>query len=207
MKAISAAKDFDQIEMSIDRAIDRSKMLPDRVFRSTLKYFLFITFDELYMTLFFNHVKRYLDKVGERAFWLVTIDPDPRSYFFHHFGFYGAFEFLSSDNEDDYVSALNDYPKDNHADSLMSNSNSLVAVSSSGEWAIFSSRDDDIAICGFSDRAQMEIFRSVYGSDLLNDVNAAAEYAYATSGDAQRIERFHKNYSSDWALPTTPSTT
>lgn len=197
MKVISTTEDFDLIDLSIDRAIDRSKILPDRVFRSAFKYFLFTTYDDLYMTFFLNHVKQYLDRVGERAFWLAVIDPDPRSYFFHHFGFYGAFEFLSSDNEDDYVSALNDYPKDYHADSLMSNSNSLVAVSSSGVWAIISSRDDDIAICGFSDRAQMEIFRSVYGSDLLNGVDAAAEYAYGASGDASRIERFHKNYSSD----------
>ena len=39
----------------------------------------------------------------------------PRSYFFNHFGFYGAFEFLSSDNENDYVSALHDYPKSSPA--------------------------------------------------------------------------------------------
>ena len=195
MKVISTAEDFDLIDLSIDRVIDRSKILPDRVFRSAFKYFLFITFDDLHMDLFFNHIKQYLISVGEPAFWLATIYPDPRSYYFYHFGFYGTFEFLSSDNEDDYISALN-YPKDS-ADALMYNSDLLIALSSSNKWAVFSSRDDDIAICGFSDRVQMEIFRSVYGSDLLNSVNAAAEYAYGVSGDALQIERFRKNYSSN----------
>ena len=197
MNPISTAKDFDLIDVSIDRVIDRSRTLPDRVFRNTLKYFLFITFDELRMTLFFNHVKQYLIRTGERKFWLTTIDPDPRSYFFNHFGFYGAFEFLSSDDEDDYVSALHDYPKNSPADALMHNANSMIALSSSDGWGVFGSREVDIAICGFSDRVQMEIFRSVYGSDLLNSVNAAAEYAYGVSGDALQIERFRKNYSSN----------
>ena len=79
MNPISTAKDFDLIDVSIDRVIDRSRTLPDRVFRNTLKYFLFITFDELRMTLFFNHIKQYLIRTGERKFWLTTIDPDPRS--------------------------------------------------------------------------------------------------------------------------------
>jgi hypothetical protein len=197
MKVVSEEKDFSLIEFGIDRAIDRSKVFPDRVFRGTLKYFLFITFDELFMTMFFNHIKEYLSKIGESDFWLVTIEPDPRRYFAHNFKFYGAFEFSRSDDEKDYVSALSGFPEESPADALMHNSNSLIILSSSNKWAIFGNRDADIAVCAFSDRGPFDEFRSLYGSDLLNGVKAAAEYAYGASGDTLQIDEFCKNYYSE----------
>jgi len=195
MKIISLEKDFNLIEMSINIIMDKSKLLPENVFRETLKYFLFVTFDELLMTLFFNHLRQYLIGIGEKDFWLAVIDPDPKSYFAANFNFYGAFEFSSTDDEADYVSALNDYPKGSTADALMHNSNSLIVSSFTNKWAVFGNRGADIAICAFSDHAHMKLFRSSYGSDLLNDMKAAAKYAYGDSDKNSQAERFCMNYS------------
>ena len=195
MKVVSLEKDFNLIELSINSVMDKSKILPENVFREAFKYFLFITFDELLMTLFFNHLKRYLIDIGEKGFWLAVIDPDSKSYFSTHFNFFGAFEFSSADDEDDYVSALNDYPEDSPADALMHNSNSLIVSSFTNKWAVFGNREADIAICAFSDRAYWELFRSSYGSDLLNGIKAAAKYAYGASGKNSQKEKFCKSYS------------
>lgn len=192
MKVINTENEFVHIDSKIDNAIEKSKILPDKIFRSVFKYFLFITFDELFMILFFNHLKEYLIQVGEKGFWMSIIDPDPKGYFFKNFGFFGSFEFLNSDSENNYVSALNEFPYNSPADAPMHNSNSLVFSSFINNWVIYGNRDADIAICAFLNGEEMKIFKSIYGSDLLGEVNAAAEYAFGTTPKA---EEFCKNYS------------
>jgi len=193
MKIVTMSKDFNAIESSINCIIDKSKKLPENVFRGGLKYFLFITFDELFMTLFYNHLKQYLVSINEASFWLTVMDPDPASYFAMNFDFFGAFEISSVDDEYEYIAALNDYPADSPADAIMHNSNSLVISSYTNKWAVFGSRKADIAICAFSDHKHMELFKLSYGSDLLDGIKAAAEYAFDGSDTSQK-EEFHKNY-------------
>lgn len=194
MKVINMEKDFEIIEGNVDILIDKSKSFPENVFRGVMRYFLFITFDELTMPIFFNHLKIYLASTDETSFWVVAIDPNPRSYFASNYQFYGAFEFQITDDRDDYISALADYPQENPADALMHNSNILVVLSSSKKWAIFGSREADIAVCAFTDRVYMDLFKLAYGSDLLGGEKAAGEYAYGTFGKDQRVELFCKSY-------------
>ena len=194
MKAVSVERDYEPIEAGVDIIIYKTKTLPEKVFRETFKYFLFITFDDLLMPHFFNHLKQFLIEVGEERFWLTVIDPEPKLYFGVNFTFFGSFEFSNADTENDYISALNEYPKDSLADALAHNSNSLLISSFTYKWAIFGNRDADIAICAFSDRTQMELFESFYGYDLLDGVKAAAKYAYSATGDNALIETFCKNY-------------
>ena len=187
MKIISIEDDFNTIEKGIDRVLGKSKILPERVFSETMKYFLFVPFDDLFMALFYNHIKKFLIKTGEKRFWLVVTDPSPRSYFARYFDFFGAIEFSISDNEGDYISALNDFPSDSPADALIHNSNSVVVSSCRGEWAVFGDRDADIAVCGFSSREKMVLFREVYGSDLLSGVEEAAKFAYGEGLNAKEL--------------------
>jgi hypothetical protein len=172
-------------------------VLPENVFRQTLKFFLFITFDELFMPLFFNHLKQYLLDIGENRFWVTAIDPDPKLYFGANLDFFGAIEFISSDTVDDYLSAINNYPEDSPADALAHNSNLLMFVSPTHKWAVYGDRDADIAICAFTDRRQMELFRSIYGSDLLDGIKAAADYAYGAAGKNTLEAKFCGSYSVD----------
>lgn len=194
MKVISAEQDYRSIAVCADKVLEEGKALPDKIFRKPLKYFLFITFDELFMPIFFDHVKRYIEEVGENGFRLMALDPDPKEYFGSYFEFFGAFEFTGLDTEDEYLLALNEYPKDSPADALAHNSNSLMVFSLTSKWAIYGNRDADIAICAFADRAQMKLFELIYGSDLLGGVESAAEYAYSTSSETALMDRFCKNY-------------
>lgn len=192
MKIIKEKNDFDIVDASIDKIINKSKLLPENIFNNEFKHFLFITFDEFFIKLFFNNIKKYLTQVGGKGFWLTVIDPDPKIYFFHHFGSFGTFEFSNLDGEDDYISALFDFPIDSPADALRFNSNCLFICSFDNDLAIYGSRDADIAICAFSNQRKMEIFKSIYGIDLLEDVRSAANYAFKNQSE---IDQFCKNYS------------
>lgn len=195
MNVISSEEDFLRIDTCVDAAIEREVLLPERVFCRTLKHFLFITFDELFMPYFFNYLKRFVIEAGGDNFWLTALDPDPNLYFCANFNFLGTFNFSCSDPEHEYISAMNDYPSDSLADALSHNANILVLSSMAKEWAIYGSRDADIAICAFSNMELMETFRKIYGSDLLGGLKSAAQYAYGRSADVGLAERFCSNYS------------
>ncbi len=197
MRLASTEKDYDPIATSVEKVLDKTKVLPENVFKQAFRYFLFITFDELFMPLFFNHIKRYALETEESSFWLTVIEPDPKLYFGLHFNFWGAFEFSSSDTEDDYLSAVNNYPEDSPADALAHNANLLMFFSSVNRWAIYGDRETDIAICAFADQEQMELFKSIYGSDLLGGVKSAAEYAYGATSNNALKDKLCNNYPID----------
>jgi hypothetical protein len=194
MKVISTSNDYELITVALEKVLNKKKVLPQNVFRQDFKFFLFITFDELFMHIFFNHIKRYLLYIAENSFWLTAIDPDPTLYFKANFDFFGAIEFYSSDSENDYINALNDYPEDSPADALAHNSNLIAIISSTCKWAIYADRNTDIAICAFTNKRQMELFRSIYSRDLLSDLKFAADYAYGTIGNSVLKTEFCSSY-------------
>lgn len=196
MKVISTEIDFRPIELGIKKTISNKKILPEMVFKSPFRYFLFIAYDDLRVANgFFMKLKKYLENAGERDFWIATVEPDPRLYYKKHFDIFGVFEFSIIDSEVDYFHVLNHYPEENSPDSLMCHGDILVASSRSNKWAVYASWEDEIAICAFSDISQMELFKECYGSDLLDNVEGAAEFAYGQSGDKKKIEKLCTNYS------------
>lgn len=197
MRTITTEKRYDSVASDAEKILDRTKVLPENVFKQALRFFLFITFDELFMPLFFNHLKRYLLEVGENSFWLTAVDPDPKLYFGANFDFLGAIEFFSADTGEDYLAALNNYPEDSPADALAHNANSLLFFSSKFGWAVYGNRDSDIAICAFADIEQVELFKSIYGSDLLGGVSEAADYAYGATGNSVLKAKLCSSYSVD----------
>lgn len=63
MKVITTEKDYDAIATGVEKILNKVKALPENVFNQTFKFFLFITFDELFIPqLFLNHLKQYLLK-------------------------------------------------------------------------------------------------------------------------------------------------
>lgn len=197
MKAITTEEGCDSVVSGAEKILDKSKVLPENVFKQDFEFFLFVTFDELLMPLFFDHLKRYLLEVSENRFWLAAVDPDPKLYFGANFNFFGAFELSSADTHEDYLSVLNNYPKDSPADALAHNANSLIFFSSQYDWAVYGSRDADIAVCAFADLKRMELFESIYGGDLLGGVRAAADYAYGATGDSVLRAKLCSSYSVD----------
>jgi hypothetical protein len=183
MKAIYDKSEFDLIEVAFDKVIDRTKTIPEQVFRQALKSYLFIPFDDILLTeRLFKHLKEYLINNNEKILWLTVGDPDPVTYFAHHFGFFGTVEFSVTDKADDYLSALWNFPQESEPDALMHNSNTLMLTSPSGKWAIVGDRYGEIAVCAFSDKIEVEKFRKEYGSDMfLNNVSEATEFTEYSS--------------------------
>ena len=194
MRLIKAQEEYELIECWREKIVDRIEYLPQNVFQNSYSFFLFITFYEILMPSFFSHIKTFLERNGENGFWLSSLDPDPKTYYGENFGFFGTIEFLDDDTEEDYLAALHNIPVERIADALAYRSDILLLFSRSHDWGIYGVRHLDIAICAFTHRNRKECFQSIYKSDLLNGVDAAAEYVYGGTNDKILKERFRRNY-------------
>jgi hypothetical protein len=196
MKVIQDEQDFNAIEKCIDAIIDKSKEFPDKVFKSGFNYYLFTEFYFILQETLYDLLKEYMNKIGEETFWVSAVSPDPRKYFRFHYVFYAAIEFSISDDTSAILSALNDYPNENLADSIAVNTNSILVSSYSNQWAVYGERDQEIAVCGFVDKSHMEMFREVFRDVLLGDERKAAEFTHYYNNTFD-VERFCKNYRTD----------
>lgn len=196
MKVISIEQDFRPIELSIESIVDKEKFLPEMVFRPPFNHFLFISQSDLFVPNYFlKHLKQYLINSHEKNFWVTALEPSPRLYYKKNFDIFGAFEFSTLDTDADYLSAFNHYPKESNADALAYRGDTLLVSSFSKKWAVYANREDEIAICAFSNSTQMELFKEAYGDDLLDGVEHAAEFAYRQYADITNIPKLCANYS------------
>jgi hypothetical protein len=106
-----------------------------------------IDFDLLFTGRFFGKVKSLVQESGEKFFWLSVLDPDPKQYFFKHFGHFGALQCEVADDARSYVAAVNQDPGGSPADALIHNSNVVVLCSLSGDWIVVGRRNFDLAVC------------------------------------------------------------
>lgn len=194
MQPLLTMDDYAPVSDAIGNVLLPNARLPGRVFNEQFKFFLFITFDELLMPLFFNNLKLYLSGAEDKDYWVAPIHPDPKSYFHVNFGSLCAFQMSSSDSEKDYFSILHAYPAGSPADALAHNANLLLLLSRTSRWVIYGDRDVDLAVCAFRDSADMRVFKNAYGADLLNGVEGAGEYAYGSMGLHNLKMEFCNNY-------------
>lgn len=196
LRMVSDKGEFQTYKLAITEIIDKRKQLPNQIFNHLYKNYLFITFDEILMADFFKKIKEYAHLAKDSDFWLSVIDPDPEEYFFQHFKRYSILVFNEESTEKQFISALTTFPKENLADSIMHNSNTILVSSSSGKWAIFGDRELDIGICAFTDDKSRDQFKGIYEGGLLKDVTFAAEYIYgAEKENLENKMAFYANYS------------
>ncbi len=195
MNVITSGEQIDLISSHIDSTVDTSKVLPNIVFRSAFKYFSFITFDEPFLPIFFNNLKQFLVEIREEQFWLSAINLEKKKENKSNFNITSAIQVLTADNEKDYLQAVNGFTDNDELSVHMHYSDLLIALSSSRKWVVFGDSVADIAICAFSDSTYSDVFKAVYGTELLS-IERAAEYAYGTASNLPQREKLLFNYSS-----------
>ena len=192
MKLISEHHSYYVIKNSLIDILDSQKTLPDKVFKSKFQYFSFITFDEIFTDFFFEHLSNYISKINGGSFWLTTLEPEPILYFKKHFDFFGAMEFSITDTEQSFLSALHEHPRISPADAIVHSAKVLAIIPPSKTWTIYGDRDANIAICAFSKKEEMESFIMSYTSGVLNGIDSAADYAYGSSTNAEKLKQNYK---------------
>lgn len=195
MKFISDKKWADLLKKDISEILEKDKKLPDKVFNSIFKYFLFIEYNDLMDGFFFEVIKKFVKKNNEKEFFYVEIDPSTESSFFERVGEFPMIVFSEDDREDDFVHAIAFYPFEKSTDALIIIGEEEVIFSKDKTWAIYGSHTCDIGIFGFVNEDLKKNFQELYSKYLIQDVFAASEYAFEVEEDEDLRKAFCENYS------------
>lgn len=134
-------------------------------FKEHFKCFLGFEFDFIYHELFFEGIKRFLQKINNQSVIFYTIDPSPEKYFFHHFGKYSVFEISNTATDDELNEVMTQDPGGSPADSLNTNSDVISWFSRAKSWAILGSREWEIAVVGFENQEIKQKFIESFSED------------------------------------------
>src|SRR4051812_47168100 len=106
MKFVHDRHSFEQIWRLNQALLNTTQRLPAQVFRPELSNFRFADFNWALSASFSEALDDLIKISGDSAFSATVIDPDPVSYFHHHFGYFGAFTLAKEAGPDEYWDAV-----------------------------------------------------------------------------------------------------
>ncbi|WP_144486656.1 hypothetical protein [Bacillus pumilus] len=145
---IRSEKEFKFYQNLVDHVFDTNKEIPQQVFSKTFDCFLFQEFDWALSDEILPTIKELSFVTQDREFLTAVLQPDPTAYYLKEFGYYHWLKASVNISGEDYVNALWMHPKGSIADNILTNSNIVVWLSHSLQWAIWADRDMEICIIG-----------------------------------------------------------
>lgn len=145
---IRSEKEFKFYQNLVDHVFETNKELPQQVFRKTFDCFLFQEFDWALSDDILPTIKELSTVTQDREFLTAVLQPDPTDYYLKEFGYYHWLKASVDISGEDYVNALWMHPKGAIADNIITNSNIVVWLAHSLQWAIWADRDMEICIIG-----------------------------------------------------------
>ncbi len=130
----------------------------DNPFNPDFKYFLAFEFDFIYHELFFEGLKEFLLRIGDKKVTFYTIDPSPVDYFFKRYNKYSVFEISNIATDDELNEIMMKDPKKPSGDAIALTSDDISWFSASNDWVIMGSRDWEVAIVAFTSKRIKQLF-------------------------------------------------
>lgn len=155
---VTDKEEFIKYKSRFYQLFDPTVDFEDNPFNPIFKYFLAFEFDFIYHELFFEGLKEFLSKIGDKTVTFYTIDPSPEEYFYKHFQKYSVFEISNDATDKELNHIMMKNPGDNSADAIALTSDEISWYSASNDWGIMGSKDWEVAIVGFTSEKIKELF-------------------------------------------------
>lgn len=195
MRFVVDRSEFDTWMSVAKNLVHDPAQFPGNIFALPSCAYLFVTFDEMKMTLFFSHIRNFVAERGDDHFMYLVTDPDPNSYFgVDSVARYKAIAFDIRDSDAQFLNALNANSGGKEPDCIMDYADQIIVTSGTASWCVFGDARIDLGICAFSVADDADKFRNIYGRDLLQDVAAAANYSFGRDGDSSAAKTFIEAY-------------
>lgn len=140
-------KIFNNFKNIVQEVFLLKKAMSSGVFHSQFKNFYFEEFDYLMSGKSWKALQDLSSKTRVSSIFLCVLEPEPIDYF-NNFGYFNWINLPVTLTEKEYWEVLNVYPKDHSADSILFNSETVVWISSTLQWAIWGERSFEIGILG-----------------------------------------------------------
>lgn len=145
---VRSEKEFRSYQYLVENVFDPNRELPQQVFQKKFDYFLFQEFDWALSNDILTTIKKLSELTQDREFLTAVLKPDPVEYYLKEFGYYNWLKTSVEISDEDYVDALWISPEGFMADNIITNSNIVVWLSNSLQWAIWGDRAMEICIIG-----------------------------------------------------------
>lgn len=158
MRIITQEAEYRKLSEILSKAINIGVRPPYQVFKTT-RNFLFLDFSAFCTQKFFE-AYREVSK-GESFFY--SINPDPKTYYYHYFKKYNVFLFNNNSTFIEYKNVLHEKPEPNSADAIIDVVDELVICSKELGLAVYGNRAQNLLIVGFENEKLKMNFLSKYG--------------------------------------------
>ncbi|KWZ65249.1 hypothetical protein [Bacillus altitudinis] len=145
-------KEFRSYQSLVENVFYQNEHLPQQVFQKNFDCFLFQEFDWALSDEVLTTIKKLSVLTQDKDFLTAVLKPDPVEYYMKEFGYYNWLRTSVDISGDDYVNALWTSPESSIADAIITNSNIVVWLSHSLEWAIWGDRELEICILGLASK-------------------------------------------------------
>ncbi|MFX3617839.1 MAG: hypothetical protein ACE3JK_09940 [Sporolactobacillus sp.] len=132
--------------LRLNRILNLKANFPKFVFKRKYNYYSFNEFDRAISEDLWTDIKRLSKMSEDFKVLLAVIDPDPEQYFKRYFGYYNWAEIPVDTSEDDYINLLFKEPPSSPADAIVFNSELIVWMPLSMQWAIFANRSYNLCV-------------------------------------------------------------
>jgi hypothetical protein len=130
--------------------------LPHQVFSDDFTNYRFLEFDRMLFPDFWGMLFACADQAGDVDVSLIVHEPDPETYFFRHFGRYGALRFSRTTSAEDYSKALCNEPSQSSADAFLYVGSVFSFCGNSQRWAFWGERDLGVGVAATRRDARIE---------------------------------------------------
>lgn len=144
----------DPVEFKRLRDLARSHLkagidLPSQVFASRYTHFALCDDTLAISAELFERLASRSPNHSSRRLVFVTLDPDPITYYEHHFGTYGCVAIPLSAPLDGYVNSLMEDPGDSPADALLFRADEAILFVEGGEFVGYFNRGYEVFVAAF----------------------------------------------------------
>ncbi|WP_294273471.1 hypothetical protein [uncultured Chryseobacterium sp.] len=169
---VKTKKEFEIYQSNLLNIFDIHKSFEENGFQDSFRYFISFEFDYMFHESFFENIKSFVESLHDRDLILYVIQPSPES-FYQDFGKYNILKVGIQDTDEDLTKVL----MDPSVDEIAIHSDEIVWFSPSKNWAIYGSRDWEIALIGFTDLETKELFIKSFRKniDMFTTINEQVE--------------------------------
>jgi hypothetical protein len=141
---------FRSMVHALSSAALTAQRMPSQIFRTQYDRFRFLEFDRFANPEFLALLRRLMESSLDSKTNLIVLEPDPETYFYRHFGRFGALEIPVDESWERYRAGMQNGPPSSPADSLAVNSFVLAWFPPSMQWMIWGERCPEIMVLALS---------------------------------------------------------
>lgn len=162
---ITQTEEFNILKSRLSKMIEEDIPFEKNPFKPVFKYFIGIEFDIIFNENIFEAFRKFITKCELPHFVFYVLDPNPETYFYHHFRKFSVVKVGVDMSYNDFVNIMDSDPGGSPADALNVNSNELAIFSNANNWVVLGSREWEIAIVGFTDVDVKNTFEECFNQE------------------------------------------